>query len=55
VGEDTGLGLYISPRIVDRDGRDTSIETRQGDTVLRVRIPTTVADAAPRHLVRTTG
>ena len=39
VGEGTGLGLDISRRIVDRHGGDIGIETRPGETVLRVRLP----------------
>jgi signal transduction histidine kinase len=39
VGEGTGLGLDISRRIVDRHRGDIGIESRPGETVLRVRLP----------------
>jgi len=45
VGEGTGLGLDISRRIVDRHKGDISIQTRPGETVLRVRLP--ARSAAP--------
>ncbi|MQA05247.1 MAG: cyclic nucleotide-binding domain-containing protein [Streptosporangiales bacterium] len=39
VGEGTGLGLDISRRIVDRHNGGIAIETRPGETVLRVSLP----------------
>ncbi|MGH3095980.1 MAG: ATP-binding protein, partial [Streptosporangiales bacterium] len=35
----TGLGLDISRRIVDRHNGEIAIETRPGETVLRVSLP----------------
>ncbi|MGY1637788.1 ATP-binding protein [Geodermatophilus sp. SYSU D00742] len=55
VGEGTGLGLDISRRVVDRHHGDISIQTRPGETVLRVRLPATDADGAARRAPGTAG
>jgi signal transduction histidine kinase len=46
VGEGTGLGLDISRRIVDRHHGDIGIDLRPGETVLTVRLPTTLPGGA---------
>jgi signal transduction histidine kinase len=45
VGQGTGLGLDIAHRIVtDRHGGTITIDSRPGNTVLRVRLPVRAPD-----------
>jgi signal transduction histidine kinase len=44
VGQGTGLGLDISRRIVSRHRKEIGIESRPGETVLRVRLPMASGD-----------